>query len=200
MLTKTLSEGLGRYQIGPKLRTLRLKKKMGLVELGRHTGLSAALLSKVERGRLFPTLPTLLRVSLVFGVGLEHFFTNDARPGGVVVRKKDRLRFPERPNATEPAYTFECLDFPATERPISGYLVDFRTRVAASKPHRHAGVELIYLMSGGLEVDVDGEEHLLEAGDSMYFDSTRPHSYRRRSGARCSAVVVTTEPGLSRPS
>ena len=74
MLSKTLSEGLERYSIGPKLRALRLRKKMGLVELGKHTGLSPAMLSKVERGRLFPTLPTLLRIALVFGVGLVHFF------------------------------------------------------------------------------------------------------------------------------
>jgi transcriptional regulator with XRE-family HTH domain len=47
---------------------------MGLVELGKHTGLSAAMLSKLERGKLFPTLPTLLRIALVFGVGLEYFF------------------------------------------------------------------------------------------------------------------------------
>ena len=71
MLSKTLQDGLSDYQIGAKIRTLRLKKKMGLVELGLHTGLSPALLSKIERGRLFPTLPTLLRIALVFGVGLE---------------------------------------------------------------------------------------------------------------------------------
>src|SRR5579864_3380120 len=59
-LSDTISEGLGRYSIGEKLRTLRLRKSMGLVELGKHTGLSAALLSKLERGKLFPTLPTLL--------------------------------------------------------------------------------------------------------------------------------------------
>ena len=74
MLSKTLQDGLSDYRIGDKMRTLRLKKKIGLVELGRHTGLSPALISKIERGRLFPTLPTLLRVALVFGVGLEFFF------------------------------------------------------------------------------------------------------------------------------
>ena len=74
MLSKTLQDGLSDYRIGDKIRTLRLKKKMGLVELGKHTGLSPALLSKIERGRLFPTLPTLLRIALVFGVGLEFFF------------------------------------------------------------------------------------------------------------------------------
>ncbi len=50
MLSETLESGLGEYAIGEKLRTLRLRKKMGLVQLGRHTVLSAALLSKIERG------------------------------------------------------------------------------------------------------------------------------------------------------
>ena len=79
MLSETLAKGLGDYAIGDKLRALRLKKSMGLVELGRHTGLSAAMLSKVERGKLFPTLPTLLRIALVFSVGLEYFFSDDQK-------------------------------------------------------------------------------------------------------------------------
>jgi len=96
LLSPTLTEGLERYEIGPKLRALRLKKKMGLVQLGKHTSLSPALLSKVERGRLFPTLPTLLRISLVFGVGLEYFFAEAReKPIVAVVRKADRVRCPE---------------------------------------------------------------------------------------------------------
>ena len=74
MLSKTLSTALEGYAIGPNVRTLRLRRKLGLVQLGKHTGLSPALLSKIERGQLCPTLPTLLRIALVFGVGLEHFF------------------------------------------------------------------------------------------------------------------------------
>src|ERR1700726_3029242 len=98
MLSETLQIGLQRYAIGAKVRALRLRKKMGLVELGRHTGLSAALLSKIERGRLFPTLPTLLRIAMVFGVGLDYFFTDERKRRSVgIVRKDERMRFPERP-------------------------------------------------------------------------------------------------------
>ena len=61
MLSKTLQDGLNHDEIGASVRAL-LKKKIGLVDLGKHTGLSPALLSKIERGRLFPTLPTLLRM------------------------------------------------------------------------------------------------------------------------------------------
>ena len=89
---------MNEYGIGAKIRALRLKKKMGLVELGQHTGLSPALLSKIERGRLFPTLPTLLRIALVFSVGLEFFFAGAReKPLIAVVRKADRVRLPIDP-------------------------------------------------------------------------------------------------------
>ncbi|HMK22121.1 MAG TPA: helix-turn-helix transcriptional regulator, partial [Terriglobales bacterium] len=79
MISQTVIDGLKPYAIGEKIRTMRLKKSMGLVELGNHTGLSAALLSKLERGKLFPTLPTLLRIALVFNIGLEYFFTDERK-------------------------------------------------------------------------------------------------------------------------
>jgi transcriptional regulator with XRE-family HTH domain len=102
VLSETLAKGLSDYAIGEKLRGLRLKKKMGLVELGRHTGLSAAMLSKVERGKLFPTLPTLLRIALVFSVGLEYFFSDDQTRHVVgIVRRAQRKRFPERPDGRD---------------------------------------------------------------------------------------------------
>ena len=47
MLSDNLTAGLEQYRIGPKIRTLRSKKKLGLVQLGEHTGLSPAMLSKI---------------------------------------------------------------------------------------------------------------------------------------------------------
>jgi transcriptional regulator with XRE-family HTH domain len=194
MLTPTLKAGLNGYGIGGKIRTLRLKKKMGLVELGSHTGLSPALLSKIERGKLFPTLPTLLRIALVFSVGLEYFFAGAReKPVVAVVRKTQRVRLPERPGARQVAYRFESLDYPATERRFNAYYAEFfPVAPAGLEPHAHPGVEFIYALAGTLSVHIDGDEHALEAGDSMYFDSSVPHSYRRSGGRTCSAVVVTS--------
>lgn len=194
MLSETLTEGLERYEIGPKLRALRLKKKLGLVQLGKHTGLSSALLSKIERGRLFPTLPTLLRISLVFGVGLEHFFAEAReKPVMAVVRKADRIRLPEKPSGQRSAYAFECLDYPAPERKLNGYFVEFEPADQQPfEPHQHPDAELLYVLRGKLIVNYNGEDHLLNEGDSMYFDSGRPHSYTRHGAMPCSAVVVTT--------
>src|ERR1043165_6114788 len=133
MLSTTLQEGLSEYAIGTKLRALRLKKKMGLVELGKHTGLSPALLSKLERGRLFPTLPTLLRIALVFSVGLEFFFTGARdKPLVAIVRKAERIQLPDRPGPGSVMYRFESLDFAATERRFNAYYATFLP-VAAEK-------------------------------------------------------------------
>jgi len=192
MLSATLEKGLSEYAIGAKIRSLRLKKKMGLVELGKHTGLSPALLSKIERNRLFPTLPTLLRIALVFSVDLAFFFAGAReKPVVAVVRKAHRVRLPER-QGTDSAYKFESLDYPVSERKFNSYYADFLpVSRAALRLHDHPGVELIYALQGTLSVQIGGEEHTLEAGDSMYFDSSVPHGYRRSGGRTCSAIIVT---------
>lgn len=195
MLSETLAKELGHYSIGAKIRTLRLRKKMGLVELGQHSGLSPALLSKIERGRLVPTLPTLMRIALVFSVGLEHFFTETRKtPVAAVVRRADRKRFPETMDAKEPGYHFECLDYPAVERRMNAYYVQFEVLPPErARRHQHSGAEFLYLIEGKLTVSVGEDVYELGAGDSMYFDPTVPHSYARASKRSCAAIVVTTE-------
>lgn len=193
MLSSTLQEGLTEYGIGEKVRALRLKKKMGLVELGQHTGLSPALLSKIERGRIFPTLPTLLRIALVFSVGLDYFFAGAReRPMLAVMRKGSRVVLPERPGDRDVTYRFESLDYGATERRFNAYHAEFLTRSEERlRPHSHPGVEFLYVLQGTLHVQVGEEELALEAGDAMYFDSQVPHAYRRSGAHACSAIVIT---------
>jgi len=193
MVNKTIEDGLKPYALGEKLRTLRLRKSMGLVELGKHTGLSAAMLSKLERGKLFPTLPTLLRIALVFGVGLEYFFTDERKRHVVAIaRKKERMRFPDSPGGGSIAYNFESLDFKATERKLNAFYAEFQpVAPERSRPHQHPGVELLYLISGKLELTIGSEQVCLEEGDAIYFDSAVRHSYHRASKDRCTGVIIT---------
>ena len=193
MLSDTIATELQRYAVGPRIRALRLRKKLGLVQLAAHTKLSTAMLSKIERGQMFPTLPTLIRIAMVFGVGLDHFFTADKKkPLIAVVRKKERLRLPSPPGGEPPAYLFESLDYPVADRRMEAFYAEFPAGAPPSLPHRHGSAEFIYILSGRLVVDVEGEQTMLEGGDAMYFDSSVPHSYHRDGTGACTALVVTT--------
>lgn len=195
MESETIAEGLKKYGIGNKLRRLRLRKSMGLLELSKHTGLSPALLSKLERDVMHPTLPTLLRIALVFSVGLDYFFSPVLKPVLEVVRKRDRLRFPDSPDSAQPAFYFESLDFPVPRRALNSYLAEFESLDGKdNRFHEHPGIEFLYVNSGKLELRTPDEKHELAEGDAIYFDSTVPHAYRRIGAKRTTALVVTVAP------
>ena len=189
---------LSSYEIGQKIRQLRLRKKIALVDLGKHTGLSASMLSQLENGKLMPTLATLVRVSMVFDVGLDHFFGDRQRKRTfLVIRASERMRFPESPSAPRPGYFFELLAFSVAEKSLQAYLAEFPNRsVNEVTDHFHDGAEFVHVLEGSLAIGYQREEHVLSTGDSVYFDSSEPHSYRGTSTEPARAIVVTTPPRL----
>ncbi len=190
MITDTLAAGLDRYRIGPKIRALRKAKKLGLVQLGEHAGLSPGLLSKIERAQIVPTLPTLMRIALVFGVGLEHFFEIEERPVVSVVRRDERLSLPDRPGNQRPSYFFESLDFAATDRSMDAYLAEFVAGAPPSAPHRHEGSEFVYVIAGRVSIAVGDTLADLDTGDAAHFDSAILHEYRAAPETGASVIVV----------
>jgi transcriptional regulator with XRE-family HTH domain len=186
-MSSIVAQELEKYAIGTKIRALRRSKGIGLTELGRHSGLSAGLLSRIERGLLVPPLPTLLRIAMVFGVGLDHFFVEQERPSAFIIRKKDRLRLPNDPRQEPPAYRFESLDYPVTDRLVDIYFAEFEKEAS---PHSHTGREFVYLIRGRLLIRVEDSDFVLAAEDSIFFDSTHPHSYVPQSSGTCTGLVV----------
>jgi quercetin dioxygenase-like cupin family protein len=130
---------------------------------------------------------------MVFGVGLDYFFTDERKRHMVaIVRKEDRMRFPERSGGPI-AYHFESLDFKATERKLNAYYADFIPEQSEKlKTHYHPGVEFLYLISGKLELTIGSDVYALDGGDAIYFDSSVRHKYCNVGKQRCNGVVVTT--------
>lgn len=192
----TIRRVLSAYEIGKKLRQLRLKKKIALVDLGKHTGLSASMLSQLENGKLVPTLPTLARIAMVFDVGLDHFFADKRRRKMFsIVRATERIRFPETPDVPTPNYFFECLAFNAQDKGIQAYLAEF-PQIDSNKAHEHShdGAEFLFVLQGRLVIRFQDEDHTLLCGDSVYFDASEPHSYRGLDGNAAKCIVITTPP------
>lgn len=189
---------LSTYDLGQKLRQLRLRKKIALVDLGKHTGLSASMLSQLENGKLVPTLPTLARIAMVFDVGLEHFFVDKKNKRLFsIVRAAERLKFPELPDSPTPGYFFEVLAFGATDKAMAAYLAEFPQHdLKTSRHHVHNGSEFVHVLEGQLAINYQSEDHVLEAGDSVYFDASEPHSYSGQTDQITRAIVVTAQPRL----
>lgn len=92
----------------------------------------------------------------------------------------------------EVAYHFESLDFLANQRKFNAFLADFEAgRSDKVKFHQHTGVEFLHLLRGKMELTIGSDIYSLAAGDSIYFDSTVKHGYRRASSQLTTAVVVT---------
>jgi transcriptional regulator with XRE-family HTH domain len=195
-----VEEFIAEKRIGERIKYLRLKKSMGLVELGRHTGLSASFLSQLETGRVVPTLRNLARIAMVFSKDLSYFFEPEPQTLFRMHRRKDRVRLPQT-GADDPSYFFESLGYLVPDRQLDPYFAEFLPVKAGRVPraHQHVGCEFLYLLSGCLDVRHGEVMHRLEAGDAVYFDANTIHSYLCAGEAPATAVIVTLQHAVTTP-
>ena len=187
-------------RIGERIKYLRLKKSMGLVELGRHTGLSASFLSQLETGRVVPTLRNLARIAMVFSKDLSYFFDPEPQKLFRVHRSCDRVRLPQS-GVEDPSYFFESLGYLVPDRQLDPYYAEFLPAKAGREPkaHQHLGFEFLYLLSGELDIRHGDTIHHVEQGDAIYFDASTTHSYLCRGESSATAVIVTLQVPLGIP-
>lgn len=181
-------------RIGERIKYLRLRKSMGLVELGRHTGLSASFLSQLETGRVVPTLRNLARIAMVFSKDLSYFFEPEPQTLFRVHRRRERVRLPQT-GVDDPSYFFESLGYLVPDRQLDPYFAEFLPVKEGRSPkaHQHVGCEFLYLLSGSLDVRHGETTHRVEAGDAIYFDADTIHSYVCSSKLPATAVIVTLQ-------
>jgi transcriptional regulator with XRE-family HTH domain len=179
-------------RIGERIKRLRLKKSMGLVELGRHTGLSASFLSQLETGRVVPTLRNLARIAMVFNKDLSYFFETEPHTLFRIHRKGERVKLPQT-GVEDPTYYFESLAYMIPDRQLDPYYAEFVPTESNRevRPHVHPGYEFLYVMSGEMEIRHGDKVYEIKTGDSVYFDASTPHAYRCRSTTPAIAIIVT---------
>jgi transcriptional regulator with XRE-family HTH domain len=181
-------------RIGDRIKYLRLKKSMGLVELGRHTGLSASFLSQLETGRVVPTLRNLARIAMVFSKDLSYFFEPEPQTLFRIHRRRERVRLPQT-GVEDPSYFFESLGYLVPDRQLDPYFAEFLPAKPGreARAHQHVGCEFLYLLGGALDVRHGEVTHRVEAGDAVYFDANTVHSYVCVGDTPATAVIVTLQ-------
>ena len=182
---------LSAAQLGQRIKRLRLKRSMGLVELGRLTGLSASFLSQLETGRVVPTLRNLARIALVFNKDLSWFFESSGHSVFRIQRRRERVRLPN--GASDPDYIAESFGILVPEgglRPCLAELLPGQER-SGFHPDRFPGVEMVYVLEGSVELRRKGEPHLLEARDVCYISGETPRSYRSAGDEPARALIIS---------
>lgn len=179
---------LGHYNIGLKLRTLRAGKLLTLSRLAAETGLSTALLSKLETDRMVPTLQTLSIICRVYGVSLSHFFSDPTRHS-VSITRKGHLDAVHRPSEAVRRVPLHYDHIGSGQCGAS--LLEFppNLRVAASDPGQGVSC-LVYVIEGRLELNVGTENEVLEAGDCACIDTDMIVVWGSSSQQLCRVLVV----------
>jgi transcriptional regulator with XRE-family HTH domain len=212
-----------KVDIGQRLRDARVRQGMSLRSIAQAVGVSPSLISQVETGKTQPSVSTLyalvgqLGISLDDLVGHEPWTTTPAPDAAAQVRPYPPAvqRAPDNPTLEmENGVRWERLAI-GEDGTADAFLATYEPHASSSvegKLMRHAGIEYGYLIEGELTLQLEFDTHVLHAGDSLYFDSARPHLYvnngevpargvwfvvgRRQTGA-AQAPRAEAESGLS---
>lgn len=192
-------ELLASAHLGARIKKLRLKRSMGLVELGRKTGLSASFLSQLETGRVVPTLRNLARIALVFDKDLSYFFDSGEARIFRVQRRKDRVRLPV--GGPTPDYIAESFGILIPEgglRPCMAEFLPGEDR-EAFQPKRYPGVEMVYVLSGSIEVQRKGDPYSLSARDVLYISGETHRTYSCLGDKPAQALIISFDADTGEP-
>jgi len=176
------------YSIGMKLRSLRTQKRLTLARLAAETGLSTALLSKLETDRMVPTLPTLATISRVYGVGMSYFFAEPAHHAISITRKAHLLAASRGIDGVKltPLHALTEGD------QLRAQVMEF-TPGSASNANEGLteAAGLMYVLEGRLQFDTGGVSEVLETGDCIYLRSTMALAVSAAGKHRCRVLSVT---------
>lgn len=176
------------YSIGMKLRTLRTQKHLTLSRLAMETGLSTALLSKLETDRMIPTLPTLSNICRVYGVGLSYFFTEAARHTLAITRKAHLAGNGRGQEAVKQI----ALHAVTADAKLVARLVEYPPGVTGTMTEAgRPACSVVYVLEGKLQLDAGGMHEVLEAGDCVFVDTEMAIAWSAGGSDRCRALVVT---------
>lgn len=179
--------------IGRNLRLMRRARGLRLKEVAERAACSEGLLSRIETGKLEPSLRLLHRICAALDIKVGDLLQWSERPDSVVVRAADRVAVQFRDEGA-PGVEIERLSL--SGRLLMGYLNRLAPGASTGEPLAHPGEELGYVVKGRLELRIADVVHPLGEGDSFCFPSDQPHSYHNPSDIEAAFVIVNAPPSF----
>ncbi len=157
--------------IGSRIRGLRSSRDLTLQELGELTGLSASMLSLVERGKTSPSIGTLVAISYALGVHMRDLVSGDRPTEPDPVSRRD-----DQPEFHTPSGVRRRVLRDDRQRGLEVAINEYAPGTSsAERPLHHEGFEYGVLIEGKLVVEIGDEEYELRPGDLVSYDSASPH-------------------------
>ncbi len=184
--------------LGPRIRALREAMSLSLRDLAERSGVSAPMLSQVERGETSPTLQVASRIARGLELRLSQLLRLDEDGAVLVVRRSERRKGPQR----APGHQYEILTppLPGQRAEVSRHVLapGAATGGPGDPPiHEPGSRETAVIESGNVILHCDGAEHRLEPGDSVTFDADLPHRFENRGGDDAVLLAIVSA-GLRR--
>jgi transcriptional regulator with XRE-family HTH domain len=185
-------------QIGPRVRALREAMDLSLRDLAERSGVSAPMLSQVERGETSPTLLVANRIAAGLELRLSQLLRLDEEGSVTIVRAAER----RRGGAPRAGHAFDILTppLPGPRAELSRHvLAAGATTGGPGDPpmHEPGSREIALVEHGSVVLDIDGERHALGAGDCVTFDADLPHHFEN-PGPDEAALLAVVSAGLRR--
>lgn len=172
---------------GKKIRTLREEKGLSLETLSHESGYPLQVLKDVEEGKIAPPVSLVLQLSRTFKVDMENIQTGQDK---AIVKK--RVKSHKKRVAS---YAYTSLTLPGEEKHLRAYLVTIEPETDhKGVEYHHEGEEFVYVLNGGIAIQVGQNTTTLKKGGSLSFNSSLHHKLSNPTAEKAELLVVIYVP------
>jgi quercetin dioxygenase-like cupin family protein len=164
-------------EMGMRIKRARESRGLSIFDIYLRTNIDVDTLSQIEEGEAIPPLGTVIKLAKALDLKMGYFISGAEGKAYTIVRRYDRKvtsRYDSR-KEKQYGYRYESLAPHKTDRHMEPFLVTLEPSETEEERSSHDGQEFIFVLHGKMEVRLGEEIHILEPGDSIYYDSTVPH-------------------------
>ena len=175
--------------VGSNLRRLRTRRGLSLERLAQISGVSRAMLGQIELGQSAPTINVLWKIARALEVTFSALISSRTQSGALVLRSNESkiLTSKDRSFSSRALFPFD------EPRRVEFYELRLAGgSVEDADAHPPGTSENLVVTAGTIEIDVAGDTHRLEAGDSILFEADTPHAYRNPGRTEAVMYLVMT--------
>lgn len=179
--------------VGEIINKLRKDKKMTLAELSEKSGVALATLSRMENGKMTGTLESHMNICRALEVNLPDLY-RDLSDSKKTLEVREKRHKPEI-SVHNKKHTSEMLASNTLNKKMMPVMIKIEKGGATNKEETRIGVEkFVYVLEGKVEAAIGNEKYNLTQGDTLYFESSLPHSFKNTGTGEVRFLSVTCPP------